>query len=117
MRMRCDNLSKYDVIGDIHGHANDLIELLENLDYKKVDGCYRHAERQIIFLGDFVDRGRNQRKVLDIVMPMVNQGAALSVMGNHELNALAYHTNHPSDKEKWLRSEEHTSELQSRPHL
>ena len=96
-------MSKYDLIGDIHGHANDLIELLEYLDYKKVDGCYRHAERQVIFLGDFVDRGSNQRKVLDIVMPMVNQKTALAVMGNHELNALAYHTNHPSDKEKWLR--------------
>ena len=103
VRIRCDNLSKYDLIGDIHGHANDLIELLEHLDYKKVDGCYRHPERQVIFLGDFVDRGSNQRKVLDIVMPMVNQKAALAVMGNHELNALAYHTNHPTDKEKWLR--------------
>src|SRR5690554_7157942 len=86
VRISCDNLSKYDLIGDIHGHANDLIELLEHLDYKKVDGCYRHAERQVIFLGDFVDRGSNQRKVLDIVMPMVNQKTALAVMGNHELD-------------------------------
>lgn len=96
-------MSKYDLIGDIHGHANDLIGLLEHLGYTNSGGCYRHPERQAIFLGDFVDRGRNQKKVLDIVMPMVNQKAALAVMGNHELNALAYHTYHPDDKEKWLR--------------
>jgi hypothetical protein len=32
---------KYDLIGDIHGHADELIALLEKLDYSWIDGCYR----------------------------------------------------------------------------
>lgn len=96
-------MSGYGLIGDIHGHANDLIGLLKHLGYNMVDGCYRHPDRQVIFLGDFVDRGCNQQKVLQIVMPMVKQKAALAVMGNHEFNALAFHTTHPDDDTKWLR--------------
>lgn len=69
-----------------------------------LDQCFLKLPRsRAKNLGDFVDRGRNQKQVLDIVMPIVNEKAALAVMGNHELNALAYHHNHPDDKEKWLR--------------
>ena len=46
----------------------------------------------MIFLGDFIDRGPKIGEVLEIVRPMVEEGKALAVMGNHELNALAYHT-------------------------
>jgi hypothetical protein len=34
---------------------------------------------------------------------MVKHGAALAVMGNHEYNALAYHTEHPQKPNTWLR--------------
>lgn len=47
------------------------------------------TERQAIFLGDFIDLGPQIRKTLEMVRPMVESGSALSVMGNHELNALA----------------------------
>jgi len=82
----------YDIIGDIHGHAHELVGLLHQLGYKMTDGCYRHPHHRVIFLGDFIDSGPQQRATLAIVMAMVNKGAALSVMGNHELNAIAYHT-------------------------
>lgn len=86
----------YDIIGDIHGHANDLKALLQALDYQPDrKGIYRHPERKVIFVGDFIDRGDGQKAVLDMVRPMVEQGAALAVMGNHEFNAIAYHTQHP----------------------
>ena len=35
----------YDLIGDIHGHADELEQLLEALDYEKAQGVYRHSER------------------------------------------------------------------------
>jgi len=38
---------KYDLIGDIHGHSERLIELLTKLDYQPVDGVYRHPRHQI----------------------------------------------------------------------
>lgn len=81
---------KYDIIGDIHGCAKTLEALLDRLDYTRVDGIYRHATKQAVFLGDFIDRGQYQQQVIDIVRPMIDSGSALSVMGNHEFNAIAY---------------------------
>ena len=93
----------YDMIGDIHGHADELVELLEMLDYRKSEGVYGHPERQAIFLGDFIDRGSQIRQVLEIVRAMTESRRALAVMGNHELNALAFHTRHRSRTQKHLR--------------
>ena len=83
---------KYDIIGDIHGCADQLEALLIELGYELHDNAYTHPDRKIIFLGDFVDRGNQQKRVLDIVRPMINDGHALSVMGNHEFNAICYAT-------------------------
>jgi len=82
----------YDIIGDIHGHSRSLEALLAKLKYQKEDGVYRHSSRKVIFLGDFIDRGKFQCEVIDIVRSMIESGAALSVMGNHEFNAIAYYT-------------------------
>ena len=83
---------QYDIIGDIHGCYKTLIALLEKLGYSPIDGVYQHPSRQVIFLGDFIDRGPYQCDVIDIVRPMVDAEAALAVMGNHEFNAIAYYT-------------------------
>jgi hypothetical protein len=93
----------YDLIGDIHGHADELVHLLETLGYRNQEGVYRHPERKVIFLGDFIDRGPKIRQVLEIVRPMIEGGEALAVMGNHELNALAYHTEDPDSLGEYLR--------------
>jgi hypothetical protein len=100
---------RYDLIGDIHGHSGPLTELLARLGYACSDGVYRHPNRKVIFLGDFIDRGPDQRGVLEIVRPMIDAGVALSVMGNHEFNAIAYHTLDPDDHSRHLRvhSEKH----------
>lgn len=82
----------YDLIGDIHGHAAPLKALLEKLAYVEIDGVWQHSERQVIFLGDFVDRGPEQLEVIRIVKAMVEAGHAQAVMGNHEFNAVAWAT-------------------------
>ena len=82
----------YDLIGDIHGQASELVHLLEKLSYTKKNDIWQHENRKIIFLGDFIDRGNEQREVINIVRPMIENGSALSVMGNHEYNAIAYFT-------------------------
>ena len=93
----------YDLIGDIHGHADELEQLLNALGSDKIRGVYRRPERTVIFLGDFIDRGPKIRQVLEIVRPMIEEGTALAVMGNHELNALAFHTEDPNRAETFLR--------------
>jgi hypothetical protein len=100
----------YDLVGDIHGQAPELVRLLEKLSYSNVNGVWQHADRKMIFLGDFIDRGDHQREVIDIVRPMIEHGHALSVMGNHEYNAIAYFTK--DDDGNYLRShsEKHTKQ-------
>jgi len=88
----------FDIIGDIHGQAKELRELLDLLGYGVNDkGIYTHSSRMVIFLGDFIDRGDFQKEVISIVRPMIEAGAALSVMGNHEYNAIAYATKDETD--------------------
>lgn len=82
----------YDIIGDIHGCSKSLTAMLDKLGYRNDDGIYRHPDRKVIFLGDFIDRGPHQRDVINLVRPMIESDAAQSVMGNHEFNAIAYHT-------------------------
>jgi len=81
-----------DVIGDIHGHATKLEELLLTLGYTQKKGVWQHSERKVLFLGDFIDRGPEQLKTLNIARGMVENGHARAVMGNHELNAIGWHT-------------------------
>ena len=87
----------YDVIGDVHGCAAELTQLLGGLGYRgnPSSGGYAHPNRQAIFVGDLVDRGPAQLEVLRIVKGMVDAGSARIVMGNHEFNAIAYDTPAP----------------------
>jgi hypothetical protein len=107
----------YDLIGDIHGHADELVQLLETLGYEKAQGLYRHPDRRVIFLGDFIDRGPKIQQALEIVRPMIEEGVALAVMGNHELNALTYHTEDPETPGEYLRRHTPKNEKQHRQTL
>lgn len=93
----------HDVIGDVHGEAGKLEALLGALGYRREQGVHRASGRQAVFLGDLVDRGPGQLEVLAIVRPMLDAGAALAVMGNHELNAAAWHTPDPRVPGEFLR--------------
>lgn len=93
----------YDLIGDIHGYREPLEQLLERMGYRRGENCWWHPDRQAVFLGDFVDRGPDQRAVINLARSMVRHDAALSVMGNHEFNALAFHTEDPEMPGTWLR--------------
>jgi hypothetical protein len=95
---------RYDIIGDIHGQANKLDAMLARLGYSLVDGVWRHPQRIAIFVGDFIDRGPDQVRSVNTVRRMVTAGSALAVMGNHELNAIAWHTVDPENPADYLRS-------------
>lgn len=92
----------YDLIGDIHGHAQELKALLHKLGYEPTDDGWAHRERKVIFLGDYIDRGPEQRESVNIVRSMVRAGNALAIMGNHEFNAIGFATLAPNG-ESFLR--------------
>lgn len=84
-----------DLIGDIHGHADELEELLLKLGYKKNNGTYSHPDRKVLFVGDYIDRGPKIRETLQIVRSMVESDNAKALMGNHEYNALCFYFQDP----------------------
>jgi len=87
----------YDVIGDVHGHADKLTALLRVLGYAERGGAWRHPGRQAVFVGDIIDRGPQQLDTIGIVRRMVDAGSARIVLGNHEFNAVAYATRADDD--------------------
>lgn len=104
---RTDELGPFDIIGDVHGCADELEQLLEQLGYVRGsinegleesvhihdagwgDVVYRHpAGRKTVFVGDLVDRGPRVLDVLRIVRNMINANAAICVPGNHDMKLL-----------------------------
>lgn len=81
----------YDIIGDVHGYASLLKKLLLQIGYTKTESGYSHPSRKAIFVGDFVNRGPEIRKTIRIIRKMVENGNALAIIGNHEINAIVYY--------------------------
>ena len=46
----------------------------------------------MVFLGDYVDRGPEVALTLETVRSMIDADNALAIMGNHEFNAVCFHT-------------------------
>ncbi len=81
----------FDIIGDVHGCLDELVELLGELDYEVIrDEANRPVDavhpqgRTVVFVGDLVDRGPSSVGVLRLAMGMHAAGHALAVPGNHE---------------------------------
>ena len=81
----------FDIIGDVHGCAGELEELLERLGYSvhwPAPGLppvvTAPVGRRAIFVGDLVDRGPRCADSVAIVMAMSAAGQAFCVPGNHD---------------------------------
>lgn len=69
-------MTKTYVIGDIHGCYHSLVKLLEAID--DPDGTF-------IFLGDYIDRGPDSRKVVDLLIQLKKElPCVITLVGNHE---------------------------------
>lgn len=81
----------FDIIGDVHGCATELVRLLRRLGYRRPSPrrAFRHpGGRRAVFLGDLVDRGPGVVRAMRIAMRMVAERSALSVPGNHEVTVV-----------------------------
>jgi hypothetical protein len=90
-----------DLRGDIHGHADELVQLLNKLGYRKEGRSYYHSDRKVCFVGDYIDRGPDIVDTLEIVKAMVDNNNAFALMGNHEYNAICF--NEKGENEQFLR--------------
>lgn len=80
----------FDIVGDVHGCLDELLELMSQLGYQveRVEGNFNVTPpegRKLAFVGDLVDRGPATPGVLQLVMSMVRAGQAICVPGNHDM--------------------------------
>lgn len=65
-------------IGDIHGCYKHLEQLLEYV-------CYKKESDRLVFLGDYIDRGENSKKTLDLLIKLLKGNSKnVFLLGNHE---------------------------------
>jgi len=79
-----------DIIGDVHGCFDELLDLLKQLGYQAThnQGTYTltHPKgRKVVFVGDLVDRGPKSPEVVRLVIGAVQSGAGFCVAGNHDV--------------------------------
>ena len=65
------------VIGDIHGCAKALRTLIETIDPS--------ADDELVFVGDYIDRGPDSRNVVDQVLSLSSVCKTVTLRGNHEV--------------------------------
>lgn len=66
-------------VGDIHGRF-DLLEAALAV----IERHSRGVKRRIVFLGDYIDRGPDSRKVVERLMALREAGDVVCLKGNHE---------------------------------
>ena len=81
-------------IGDIHGEIEKLNNLLDKIKPKKSD--------KFIFLGDYIDRGKNSKEVIEKLLALSNIANCIFLKGNHEDMILKARTE--EDVQNWLLS-------------
>lgn len=67
---------KYIAIGDIHGCYKSLEALLQKLE--------SYADRRFVFIGDYIDRGPDSKKVVDRLIELQKEIDCVFLRGNHE---------------------------------
>jgi protein phosphatase len=96
---RRDDHGPFDIIGDVHGCATELEELLDRLGYLPAElasddsawgrKTFAHPQgRRAVFVGDLVDRGPRILDSLKLVRNMIACGSALCVPGNHDMKLM-----------------------------
>ena len=84
----------FDIVGDIHGCYEELVELLGKMGYQVnesgdgIPNVIPPVGRKLVFVGDLVDRGPAIPQVLKLVMKMAEAGSALCVPGNHDIKLM-----------------------------
>ncbi|MGW4142383.1 metallophosphoesterase [Streptomyces mirabilis] len=78
------------VVGDVHGYLDQLVAALQEQGLLDAAGNWSAGTARLWFLGDFTDRGPDGIGVIDLVMRLSAEAAAVggyckALMGNHEL--------------------------------
>lgn len=89
-------------VGDIHGR----LDLLKNIHEKiiKNSNKYTSHKKKVIYLGDYIDRGKNSKGVIDelLINPLKKENFEITYLcGNHEFFMMKFIQN-PYLADSWL---------------
>jgi hypothetical protein len=78
------------VVGDSHGAFENFRGILAQSGVTDKEGNWAGGKTHLVSLGDFLDRGADSRKIMDLLMKLQSQaaeagGQAHVIVGNHEL--------------------------------
>jgi len=77
-------MGKIFAIGDIHGCLEKLEELMAKLDIDR-------QKDTLVFIGDYIDRGKSGKEVVDYVLRLQNEyQKVVCILGNHEQMFMRY---------------------------
>ncbi len=77
-------MNKIFAIGDIHGCLEKLEELMAKLDIDR-------QKDTLVFIGDYIDRGKSGKEVVDYVLRLQNEYQnVVCILGNHEQMFMRY---------------------------
>jgi serine/threonine protein phosphatase 1 len=77
-------MNKIYAIGDIHGCLEKLKDLMSRIDIDRENDT-------LIFIGDYIDRGKYSREVVDYVIRLQGEYKnTVCLLGNHEYMLVRY---------------------------
>ncbi len=87
-------------VGDVHGRHDLLVKLFAQIEADAA--CAPEAQKELIFLGDYMDRGLYGRQVLEWLTNFTDKRFRLTcIKGNHEEMLLNFITN-PGAGQVWM---------------
>lgn len=90
-------------IGDVHGSYEKLVTLLRGMELIDDQLAWIGGQDHLVFCGDLIDRGQDDRPVLDLIIRLQNEAASQDgrvhvVLGNHDVLNLVRDTRYVHPK-------------------
>ena len=87
---RFSDVERIVALGDIHGAYDALVQTLQNAGVLDASLAWSGGNTHLVFTGDFLDRGPDSRRVMDLVMRLESEAAEAGgrvhmTLGNHEV--------------------------------
>lgn len=93
--------SRVYAIGDIHGRL-DLLEQIHYMLARDVADAPKDSHVEIVYLGDYIDRGPKSREVIDFLLAQHIAGTQrVMLLGNHEQALLSF-LDKPENGAGWI---------------
>jgi hypothetical protein len=90
-----EGIDRIVAIGDIHGSYDKFVILLKGTGLVDENLSWTGGNAHLVMVGDLVDRGKNDRGVVELVMRLQNEassagGQVHALLGNHDVMVLAH---------------------------